>query len=251
MKVTERFSDRVENYLKYRPRYPKEIIIFLEKEIGLTSDTIIADIGSGTGFSAEMFLQNDSTVYGVEPNKEMREAGEQLLSEYPKFQSIAATAEDTTLEDHSIDIVIAGQAFHWFDVEKSQKEFGRILTNNGWVVLIWNDRELDTTPFLIAYEKLLNTFGTDYPVVADSRIADNVNSLFSKSGYKTTEFINSQKFDYEGLQGRLLSSSYTPTPSHPNYQPMLVELRKIFDDFQQNEAVIFEYKTRVYYGKLS
>ena len=251
MKVTERFSDRVENYLKYRPRYPKEIIPFLEKEIGLTSSSVIADIGSGTGFSAEMFLQNGDTVYGVEPNKEMREAGEQLLAAYAKFYSIDAPAESTTLPDRSIDIVIAGQAFHWFDVEKSRKEFNRILKPDGWVALIWNDRELDTTPFLTAYEKLLNTFGTDYPVVADSAIAENVGNFFSKLGYKTREFGNSQSFDYEGLEGRLLSSSYTPTPTHPNYQPMLTELRRIFDDYQENNSVLFEYKTRVYYGQLS
>ena len=250
MKVTERFSDRVENYVKYRPHYPNEIIPFLENEIGLSPSSIIADIGSGTGISSELFLKNGNTVYGIEPNKEMREAGERLLSEYPNFHSINSTAEATTLPDHSIDCITSLQAFHWFNVESSGKEFSRILKRDGWVVLIWNDRELDTSAFLIAYEKLLNTFGTDYPVVPDNDIADNVTQLFIKRGHRIAEFRNTQSFDYEGLKGRLLSSSYTPTPADPKYQPMLTELQKNFDEYQQDNSVIFEYKTRVYYGQL-
>ena len=151
MKVTERFSNRVENYVKYRPNYPKKIISFLEKEIGLSSSSIIADIGSGTGISSEMFLKNGNIVYGVEPNKEMREAAERLLAEHPNFKSINGTAEDTTLAANSIDILSAGQAFHWFDVIKTEIEFKRILKNGGWVVLVWNERETNSSLFLKAY----------------------------------------------------------------------------------------------------
>jgi ubiquinone/menaquinone biosynthesis C-methylase UbiE len=128
---TKRFSNRVENYVKYRPHYPQEIINFLSEEIGLNSEKTIADIGSGTGISAELFLENGNKVYGIEPNKEMREAAEIYLEKYKYFISVNGTAEDTLLENDSMDIVLAGQAFHWFDVEKAKKEFKRILKGRG------------------------------------------------------------------------------------------------------------------------
>ena len=250
MKVTERFSDRVENYVKYRPHYPKEIIPFLEKKIGLTPTSIIADIGSGTGFSSEMFLKNGNTIYGIEPNKEMREAGERLLAAHPKFQSISATAEETTLANNSIDILTAGQAFHWFDAAKAEIEFKRILKRDGWVVLIWNERETNASPFLTAYEDLLNTFGTDYKVVNHVNIYEAVDRLYKEKSYELQAFPYDQTFDYQGLEGRLLSSSYTPSMNDSKYLPMLTELKKIFDKYQRDNSVVFEYTTKIFYGQL-
>ena len=133
---TKRFSNRVENYRKYRPRYPKAIIPLLEQECGLTHDARIADIGSGTGLLAELFLEHGNRVFGIEPNLEMRAAGDKLLAKYPNFSSTDATAEATTLADSSVDFVTVGQAFHWFDRDRAGKEFERILKDGGWVVII-------------------------------------------------------------------------------------------------------------------
>ena len=250
MKVTERFSDRVENYIKYRPHYPLEIIPFLAKEIGLTPSSIIADIGSGTGISAEIFLKNGNTVYAIEPNKEMREGGEKILNDFPKFRSFNGTAEATTLPDGSIDSIIAGQAFHWFNVDKAKIEFKRILRPAGWVVLIWNERATNTSQFLQAYEDFLNTFGTDYKEVNHVNIYRSIDNFFGQNGYQLRSFPNRQIFEYDGLEGRLLSSSYTPSLDDPTYLPMLQELQKLFDKYQQDNSVIFEYTTKVYYGQL-
>src|SRR6266704_3952779 len=167
---TQRFSNRVENYLRYRPRYPAEILDALKAECGLQVTSLIADVGSGTGFLAEMFLSNGNQVFGIEPNREMREAGEQLLGSYSKFTSVAATAEATTLPEASVDFVTAGQAFHWFDRGRCREEFGRILRPGGWVVLVWNDRRTATTPFLTAYEHLLLTYSADYQQVNHKRV---------------------------------------------------------------------------------
>jgi ubiquinone/menaquinone biosynthesis C-methylase UbiE len=141
---TTRFSDRVENYIKYRPHYPPEVIDYLQSQNVLADSSVIADIGSGTGISTEMFLNNGNTVYGVEPNKEMREAAERLLKDYKNFVSVNGTAEETTLKNKSIDIVTAGQAFHWFDIPKSKAEFKRILKDTGYVVLMWNNKQLSS-----------------------------------------------------------------------------------------------------------
>src|SRR4051812_34197437 len=144
---TTRFSSRVNAYMRTRPDYPAEILDTLKQDCGLTESSVIADIGSGTGILSRMFLSNGNTVYGVEPNREMREAGEKLLSPaYPQYQSIAATAETTSLPNASVDFVTAGQAFHWFDRGKCRVEFARILRPHGWVALVWNERLTDSTP---------------------------------------------------------------------------------------------------------
>ncbi|HEX6292407.1 MAG TPA: class I SAM-dependent methyltransferase [Herpetosiphonaceae bacterium] len=249
---TKRFSSRVEDYIKYRPTYPEAVIDLLKAECRLTSSSIVADIGSGTGILAELFLKHGNRVFGVEPNAEMRAAGERLLQGYPRFTSVAATAEATTLADRSVDFVAAGQAFHWFDRDRFRAECQRMLRPDGWIVLIWNDRRTDSTPFLQSYERLLLTYGTDYTTVDHKRIDHDVLAAFFAAGrFQQARFENTQVFDFAGVQGRLLSSSYTPDADHPSYQPMLAELRVIFEAHQVNRQVAFEYDTLVYYGQLS
>ena len=143
-----RFSDRVADYVRTRPGYPTAVLDILGTETGLNPATVVADVGAGTGLSAELFLRNGNTVFGVEPNREMREAAESLLAGYANFHSVAGSAESTTLPDASVDLIVAGQAFHWFDVPRARAEFRRILRPDGVVVLMWNTRRLDTTPFL-------------------------------------------------------------------------------------------------------
>jgi SAM-dependent methyltransferase len=249
---TERFSSRVENYIKYRPGYPEAVTDLLRKECQLTNASVIADIGSGTGILTELLLKNHNTVFGVEPNQEMRGAAEKLLSSYPQFHSVAATAEATTLPEKGIDQITAGQAFHWFDCGKARQEFLRILKPEGWVALIWNDRNITDHPLFRAYEQLLRTYATDYDAVGHKHTdADLVRSFFGKGGFKVATFPNEQIFDHEGLKGRLLSSSYAPEPGHPKHAPMLEELGAIFNQHQVNGKVTFEYDTVVYYGRLS
>lgn len=215
MNSTERFSTRVENYIKYRPHYPAKIVALLQKECGLTRASIIADIGSGTGISSELFLKQGCLVFGIEPNRDMRAASEKLLSHSPKFKTLDGTAESTGLENESVDIITAGQAFHWFNREKTREEFVRILKPNGWMALIWNNRQTDSTPFLESYEKLLLTHGTDYTEVNHKQIDELViKSFFSPDIFQKVVFENEQRFDFEGLKGRLLSSSCTPQAGH-------------------------------------
>lgn len=243
---TTRFSDRVENYVKYRPGYPAEIIDYLKSEGILKPESIIADIGSGTGISAELFLKNGNTVYAVEPNDAMREAAEKLLSGYGNFKSIDAFAEDTTLPDRSIDLITCAQAFHWFNIPKAKTEFNRILKSGGRICLMWNERILDGNPFLIEYEKLLIKYGTDYSTVRHENIDENRLKEFFTNGYITRSFPNKQVFDLEGVTGRLLSSSYTPQYDSPLYKPMLAGLNEIFEKNQINGKIEFLYETNVY-----
>jgi len=248
--ATSRFSDRVENYVRYRPGYPPEVVDALRRECGLTADCVVADIASGTGIWTRMLLENGNPVYGVEPNADMRQAGEGLLAGFANFTSVAGTAEATTLADGSVHFVTAAQAAHWFDRMRTRKEFVRILKPSGWLVLIWNEREIDSTPFLRDYEQLLLEYGTDYQDVRHERTADAVNEFFDPLPYQERTFAMRQEFDYAGLEGRLLSSSYAPGPGHPKHEPMLAGLKRIFDKYASTGRVSVDYKTRVYFGRL-
>jgi len=249
--ATLRFSDRVDNYVRYRPGYPVEVIELLKQDCGLTPESVVADIASGTGLLTGMLLENGNRVYAVEPNAEMRQAGERILSGYSRLASVAGTAEGTTLADHSVDLVTAAQAAHWFDRPKARREFVRILKPGGWCALIWNERRTDSTPFLRDYEKLLLSFGTDYQDVRHEKTTAGIDGFFAPSPCRTRTFEMKQVFDYPAVEGRLLSSSYTPGPENSNYQPMLRELRRIFSEHQTNGRVSLEYDTRVFYGQLS
>jgi SAM-dependent methyltransferase len=248
--ATSRFSDRVENYIRYRPGYPHEALRALQADCGLAPHHVIADIASGTGIWTRPLLEHGNRVFGVEPNTEMRHAGERLLAEFPRFTSVAGTAEDTTLPDASVDFVTAAQAAHWFDRERARQEFLRILKPGGWLVLLWNERVTDATPFLRDYEQLLLTYGTDYKEVRHERTTAEVNEFFDPAPYQERVFVMRQDFDYAGLEGRLMSSSYAPGPEHPKHEPMLQELHRIFDACAVENRVTFEYITRVYFGRL-
>jgi len=248
--ATSRFSDRVENYIRYRPGYPPGVLQALKAECGLTPGHVLADIASGTGIWTRTLLENGNPVFGVEPNAEMREASERLLAEFPKFTSVAGAAEATTLADHSVDFVSAAQAAHWFDRGRARHEFVRILKPGGWLVLLWNERLTDATPFLRDYEQLLLKYGTDYQDVRHERATSEVNEFFDPAPFQERVFPMRQEFDYAGLEGRLLSSSYAPGPDRPQHTPMLRDLRLIFNASSVGGRVAFDYKTRLYFGQL-
>ena len=249
---TGRFSNRVADYVRYRPRYPARVLETLIAECGLTPASVIADIGSGTGFSAEMFLKNGNTLYGVEPNAAMRAAGEQVLAGYPNFISLDGSAEATGLADHSIDFVVAGQAFHWFDRSRARAEFSRILKPVGWAVLFWNTRLTDSSPFMADYEALLQRFSRDYNEVYHTNIGDDVLSAFFANGqYAQRAFANPYMLDFEQLLGRTLSASYMPSADDPAYPEVQAALQRLFAAYQVDGLICYEYVTELYFGHLA
>ena len=221
----------------------------LQQGCGLTAESVIADVASGTGIFTRLLLENGNRVYGVEPNDDMRKAGEEYLAGYSKFTSIAATAESTTLPDASVEMITAAQAAHWFDRGQAIAEFRRILEPEGYLVLIWNDRRIGASAFGRDYENLLLKYGTDYAEVRRRDAASQ--DFFGEINHHKHVLRNVQEFDYAALTGRLLSSSYTPPPGHPSHEAMLAELRQIFDTHQQSEVVRMEYDTNLYFGQLT
>lgn len=247
---TERFTDRVDDYVRYRPTYPVAVLETLRADCGLTPRHTIADVGSGTGLLATLFLQNGNLVYGVEPNDAMRAAGETLLAGYDNFTSVAATAEATALASSSVDFITAGQAFHWFDPEAARREFRRILHPHGYVVLVWNSRARDASPFMAEFEQIMARNGTDYRAVRHTT-AENTIAAFFTGRFEARQFPNEQTFDLDAFLGRALSSSYAPLPGDDRHPLLMQALRDLFARYQQQDQVRFLYRTELYFGHLT
>jgi SAM-dependent methyltransferase len=246
-----RFSNRAADYARYRPGYPSEVLPLLHKWCKLERHHVVADIGSGTGLLSKLFLDHGNRVIGVEPNAEMRLAGEEFLKSYTGFTSVAGSAEATTLPPDSVAFLATGQAFHWFDASAARAEFQRILKSDGRVIILWNERLLEETPFLREYEALLREYGTDYARVQESYPrAEQMLAFFRPNEFTSHSLANFQEFDFAGLSGRLRSSSYAPAPGHPQFASMMEELRRIFAAHQKHGKVRLEYRTHVYTGKL-
>jgi SAM-dependent methyltransferase len=250
--ATTRFSSRVEDYIRYRPGYPVEIIDLLADRCALTPEAPVADIGSGTGILSRLFLENGNTVVGVEPNAEMRAAADALLSEYSQYGSLNGTADKTNLPGRSVDFVVAGQAFHWFDRDKTREEWLRILRPGGWAVLLWNDRRTAGSDFLTGYEALLRNLGTDYQDIGHKKVqsVEALTPFFGGDVY-AARFAHVQHFDLPGLIGRTASSSYTPERGTPAFAEMEKALTELFNATQKANRVSFEYDTLMFYGQMA
>jgi SAM-dependent methyltransferase len=248
----ERFSSRVDHYVCYRPGYPRAVLEALREGCGLAASWVVADIGAGPGNLTRLFLENGNTVFAVEPNAPMRLAGERLLGTFPGFSSVAGSAERTLLSDTSVDLVVAGQAFHWFDPVSCKREFQRILRPPRWVALVWNQRRVAASPFLAGYEQLAQQYRTDRASASPSAPATDgvLEAFFAPSGYRKVVVPNAQQFDLAGLTGRLLSASHSPQPDHPTYTAMVAELRGLFDAHQLDGKVTMEYDTELYFGRI-
>ena len=241
---TSRFSDRVENYVKYRPSYPREIIPFLESHLQLSPDKRIVDVGSGTGIFSELFLKNGYRVTGIEPNQNMRRAAETKLHDYPGFTSRNRQAERTGLKSHSADLITVAQAFHWMEPIQTKKEFFRILKPGGHIVLAWNLR-LRHSPFLQDYQDLKKKFGIDYK---ENKQVDEqaIQCFFQPLPMAIHCFPNVQWLDFDSLKGQLLSAYYIPLPGHQSYNTMINELIHLFIAYNENGFIRMEFETKLY-----
>ena len=247
----QRFSSRVADYVRYRPGYPQALVDLLGRECGLEPGHVIADIGSGTGLLSKLFLENGNRVIGVEPNADMRAAGREFLAGHSNFSTVDGSSEATTLRGSSVDFITAAQAFHWFEPDATRREFERILKPGGAVVVLWNDRRIDETAFGRAYEDLLLRYGTDYTRVREAYPeAAQMERFFGAGNFGRSELPNHQEFDFDGLAGRLRSSSYAPKEGDANYEPMAAALRSLFEANQKFGRVRMDYTTQIYFGWL-
>jgi SAM-dependent methyltransferase len=249
---TGRFTDRVSDYLLGRPGYPPELMDALQEHCGLGPRCVVADVGSGTGILTALLLERAARVYAIEPNAEMAHAAEERLGTRPGFVSVRARAEETSLDSASVDLVTAAQALHWFEPAATRREFARILWPGGFAAAIWNSRRREGTPFLRAYETLLERWGTDYAAVRRLRGDPGpARTLFGEGRYERRVMGYAQHLDRDLLRARVLSSSYVPAADDARRAPMLDELDALFEAHQRAGTVTIEYDTEVYWGRPS
>jgi SAM-dependent methyltransferase len=249
-KPTERFTSRADAYARYRPGYPPEAVTLLQQRCGLSAQAVVADIGSGTGILTALLLKSGAQVFAVEPNGAMRAAAEAALHAVPRFHSVNGTAEATTLAAESVDLLVAGQAFHWFDAPLARLEALRVIRAGGWGALLWNERPTEATAFLADYEALLKRHAPQYASITASRANEAAMRAFFGGAMECAAFPNQQQLDFEGLRGRLLSSSYAPEPGDPGYAAIMAALRQVFDAHAREGRVVLPYQTLVYFGCL-
>lgn len=243
----DRFTERVENYVRFRPGYPAVIVQHLRSLLP-ASGPLVADVGAGTGIFTRILLEHGCIVHAVEPNRAMRLEAEQSLKLLPGFFAVDGDAVSTTLADNSVDAVTAAQAFHWFASHETVSEFDRILRPEGVVLLTWNDRRTDTDRFHREYEELLVRYCCDYSTVTQTNISDDtVAALFEGWECSTKRVNNRQDLDLSSLKGRLESSSYCPEPADPNYRTVMEKLGQLFAREQSGGVVGMEYVCRAYY----
>ena len=248
---TARFSERVADYAAHRPSYPPDVIGVLAREGVLRPDHVVADVGSGTGILTALLLAHGNTVHAVEPNAAMAEEARVRLGGNPRFHAVSGRAEATGLPDASCDVVTAAQAFHWFDIDPTRRELRRILEPGGAVVLVWNVRRTSSTPFLREYEELLQRFALDYKKISAGWADEKaITRFFAPSSFEVRGLEYRQVLGFDGLRGRLLSSSYAPPAGHPQHEPMIADLQRLYDRYRRDGQVAFEYDTQVYWGRL-
>jgi SAM-dependent methyltransferase len=248
-----RFSDRVDDYVRYRPGYPEAAVRLLVAKAGLAETSVVADVGSGTGIFTRLLLGTGASVFAVEPNDAMRGAAEAEFRGRANFTSIKGTAEATGLRDRSVSLVTCAQAFHWFEPAGTRREFRRILVPGGWCAVIWNTPVADGTDFAIGYERIKDEFGTDFQRIRHENIGKTArfDAFFGAGAWNAENFEISQTLDYEGLKGRLLSSSYAPNEGHPRHGAMMEALGSLYDRCQERGLVRMDYKTELFLGRLS
>jgi ubiquinone/menaquinone biosynthesis C-methylase UbiE len=247
---THRFSSRVSAYVRYRPHYPRELIAWLGETIGFTPAWRVADAGSGTGIFTRLLLENGNDVVAVEPNDAMRDEANASLASFRNFHSINGTAEATRLPDHSVDLVTAAQAFHWFDPVAAKREFARILKPDGWALVVFNTRVVEAGAFSERYEELLQTHAVDYTRV-DHRLVDGARLRAFFGAYREWRHQWIKQHDLDGVIGLSASSSYTPAPGHPQHDAFYAALRALFERHAHSGHVDYLYETEAYLGRVS
>ncbi|MEL3913803.1 class I SAM-dependent methyltransferase [Aeromonas caviae] len=249
MDSTQRFSTRVEAYVKYRPSYPVAMLDFLARELAMGPEAQVADIGAGTGILTALLAPRVARVWAVEPNDDMRAAAKRLLAQVGNIGWLHGSAEATGLPTGAMDLVTVAQAFHWFDRAAFRQECQRLLKPGGRVALIWNDR-LTNTPFLKAYEEGLHAYSGDYEEVNHRNLGEADFRAFFTGEFRLDRFENSQLFDLDGVLGRLNSSSYAPVAGTPAHDQMTALVRREFARHAVDGKIAFNYCTLVYSGRV-
>lgn len=249
MESTKKFTGKADIYSKYRPSYPKEYINYLISANSLSSTSVIADIGSGTGILSGQLLEKRLEVICVEPNADMRTLAENQLKGFSRYLSVNGSAEDTTLQEKSIDLITVAQAFHWFDKERFKAECRRILKQNSKIALVWNSRDFSSEIIqenALICKKMCPSFNGFSGGMEES--PEIIQGFYGDGNFEIITFQNDLQLDLDGFIGRNLSSSYAPKSTDVNYDAFISALTDLFDKYSENNMITMPNNTRSYLG---
>lgn len=249
---TDIFTGKANNYAKYRPTYSREFIEYLYSDVGFKKESVIADIGSGTGILSELLLERSETVYCIEPNDDMMSIAKNVLENYKGFKPINAPAENTTLVNNSIDFITVAQAFHWFDTDQFKHECIKILKERGKVILIWNRMDMQTD-IVLENEKINRELGSNFKGFHNGINPDDNRALgtFFKNGkYERRQFDNDLIFAMDNFIGRNISSSHAPKEGDENYNSYISALKSLFDAYSVDDLLCIKNYTICYIGEV-
>lgn len=239
-------------YSQYRPTYPNQFISYIYLNADIRNQSIIADIGSGTGILTKQLLEQGNDVFAVEPNADMRNIAENNLENFKNFYSIEGTAENTTLKSQSIDVITVAQAFHWFDREKFKNECKRILKPNGKVILVWNSRD-EKSEIVIENDRINRKYCHNFKGFSNGMkgaVGEGEFSDFFTNEYDEKAFKNDIKFNCDGFIGRNLSASYALKENEKFYSEYISELKNLFNKYCTDGMLTMPNFTRCYIGKV-
>jgi len=245
-----KFSSKAEIYAKYRWDYDPKAIASLCQIAGINHNSVVADIGSGTGMLTAHFVNNVSKIYAIEPNAEMRAIALKNLAQYPAFVSIDALADSTTLPDNSVDLIVVGRAIHWFNAETTKPEFLRILKPNGWLATC---RVTHEDLELLEALKILRKTESGWNVAQDkSKILENndLESYYFNNNYQTIKQHSVIQEDWQQFLGRMLSHSPAPNSNNPLFPKFEAAAKKIFQSYSKAGILEIKIATEIKLGKI-
>ncbi|MBD5458810.1 MAG: class I SAM-dependent methyltransferase [Lachnospiraceae bacterium] len=251
MDNTKVFNELADDYTVGRPIYAMDFIDSLYKQYGFNEDSMIADIGAGTGKFSKQLLDRGSTVYCVEPNDDMRNTAIKELGKYSGFHAVDGTATDTKLYDESVDFITTAQAFHWFDTLLFQKECKRIIRKNGLIFLIWNMRDMSSEMNQKSFE-IFSKYCPKFKGFGGGIEQDDIRiQQFFGNKYEYSEFDNPVSYDIDRFISRSLSGSYSLKKGDTDYDRYIEELHRLYEQYAKNDVLVMANKTIVYIGHIS
>jgi ubiquinone/menaquinone biosynthesis C-methylase UbiE len=245
--IQNEFYNKANEYALGRPTYPEEIIQKL-KELGIGEHSVVADVGAGTGLLTRLLTKLGCTIYAVEPNEDMLHACKQYCEDYSDIEFIPAPAENTQIQAHHLDAIFVAQAFHWFDKARAKVEFQKILKEDGYVIYLWNDMQLEGA-FEKAYIQLLNQYQVKTTAAIAKFDPDQDKRIFLGQPFEKLNYTNQQVLNVEELIANATSLSYTPTKLSDNYHEFVQQITNLFNVHQEEGQVILHYQTEMCIGQ--
>lgn len=247
---TKFYFGKQEDYSKYRPSYPKELFEFLVKDYNLKNKDIV-ELGAGTGKFSKIASVYCNKIYYVEPNIDMINKGKEYCNDCYNITFVNSSAENTKLPSYIADIIFAVQSFHWFDKFTVKEEVKRILKPNGYFAIIWNDWEDENNEFSKKYFKYVSEWNTKLTGRKyQHKNVDDRKNFFKDGMYASHIFIHSKQYNLEMLVGLSKSLSYAPKEGDIYYGEFIKGIIEIFNDYQNNDYVRFDFHTEIYIGRI-